>query len=117
MPNVAAQFIFALLVVGQIVCPARAFADPLLQIAPIEHERGRPSPSVEIPPFPTGPGTRRFVIFNNVPSLESRLLYLRVPDEFAGPDTAEPTRMWGLNLLVHGLRRKSPAFHRDYSAL
>lgn len=102
MPRVAALFIVAPLVIGQISCPTRTFADSLLQLAPLEQERVHPSLDVEIPPFLARPGTRRFVIFNNIIGLKPPLLlYLRVPDEFAGPDTVESTRTWGLNLLVH----------------
>lgn len=75
---------------------SQALADPLLQVAPLDQERVRPSLKGKIPPFPPAPGTRRFALFNNVATLQPpRLVYMRVPEEFAGPDTSDPTRVWG----------------------
>jgi hypothetical protein len=81
---------------------ALAQADPLLPVAPLEPERVHPSLEGEIPPFPPQPGKRRFVLFNHVEiGRPPRLVYMLVPNEFYGGDPGEPTRVWGLSLLLH----------------
>jgi len=68
---------------------------------PQEESRIHPSLTAEIPPFPPRLGARRFAIFDHSYSPHPRLLYLLVPDQFAGPDPGDVTRVWGLNPLVH----------------
>jgi hypothetical protein len=81
---------------------ALAQADPLLPVAPLEPERVHPSLEGKIPPFPPQPGKRRFVLFNHVEiGRPPRLVYMLVPNEFYGGDPGEPTRVWGLSLLLH----------------
>lgn len=78
------------------------FADPLLQVAPFEQERVAPSLKGELPPFAPKAGARRFAIFNHLGRAQSpHVVYMYVPQEFTGADTTDPTRVWGLNLLVH----------------
>ena len=92
----------AFMAIALAVC-GHAIADPLLSLTPLEPERVHPSMSVELPDFPAKPGTKRFVIFNNVlpAGRPGKALFLRVPREYAGEDSREPARTWGLNLLVH----------------
>jgi hypothetical protein len=78
-------------------------ADPLLSAVPLESERVQPSLDAKLPSFPAEPGTKRYILFNDTlpPGRPGKALYLRVPSEYAGDDSREPVRAWGLNLLVH----------------
>jgi hypothetical protein len=107
MPGSPLQFIILLLAAAFAQAASewtltQATADPLLPVAPPEKNRVHPSPSGEVTPFPPEPGTPRFVLFNNIKTAERpRLVYIRVADQFEGAHTSEPTRVWGLNVLVH----------------
>jgi hypothetical protein len=77
-------------------------AHPILQVVPLEEARVHSLLSGQVPDFPSIPGTRRVIIFNNTvaASNHQRAIFVRVPEKFTGPGSNDPERTWGLNILV-----------------
>lgn len=99
--NFVATLLIALSL-SRLVTPAVAQFDPLLRVAPIEAERDHPTSTFDLPPFPPEPHTRRFILMRYLHPIGGppKAVYLRIPERYLGADTSEPTRAFGVALLV-----------------